>query len=186
MLLNKPCVLFGYFDYHDVWHVLSAVGVFFFFLVVYLLDLDLAQTPCSQIRVFWHNAAPCQITAVDNVRPDNTALSTAPCLFDGWRNFLCLLRQHFVHFTLCKYCYDHNCLNGSSQQANRITTTMPTPLQTQMAIWTGRLGPTSPCAMAVKSAAKLPMYTYNVVPGKIPNAVAREYWRNETSVIANP
>ena len=24
--LNHPCVLFNYFDYHDIWHILSATG----------------------------------------------------------------------------------------------------------------------------------------------------------------
>lgn len=38
---NKPCVLFGYFDYHDIWHILSATGLFIFMNIVYFLDDDL-------------------------------------------------------------------------------------------------------------------------------------------------
>jgi len=50
--LNKPCVLFNFFDYHDIWHFLSAIGVVILFAIVYFLDMDLESTPCSQIRVF--------------------------------------------------------------------------------------------------------------------------------------
>jgi len=37
-LLNKPCVLFDYFDYHDIWHILSAIGLFIFMNIIYFLD----------------------------------------------------------------------------------------------------------------------------------------------------
>eukprot|EP01114_Cavostelium_apophysatum_P003770 TRINITY_DN1389_c0_g1_i2.p1 TRINITY_DN1389_c0_g1~~TRINITY_DN1389_c0_g1_i2.p1 ORF type:complete len:426 (-),score=81.42 TRINITY_DN1389_c0_g1_i2:49-1326(-) len=50
--LNKPCVLFGYFDDHDVWHFLSAIGVVIFYLVVYFLDVDVRDRPPSEIKVF--------------------------------------------------------------------------------------------------------------------------------------
>jgi hypothetical protein len=36
--LNKPCVLFGYFDYHDIWHILSATGLFLFMNIIYFMD----------------------------------------------------------------------------------------------------------------------------------------------------
>ena len=36
--LNKPCVLFNYFDYHDIWHILSAIGLFIFMNIIYFLD----------------------------------------------------------------------------------------------------------------------------------------------------
>ena len=36
--LNQPCVLFNYFDYHDIWHILSSLGLFIFMNIVYFLD----------------------------------------------------------------------------------------------------------------------------------------------------
>ena len=38
--LNKPCVLFDYWDYHDLWHILSATGLFMFLCNIYFLDTD--------------------------------------------------------------------------------------------------------------------------------------------------
>ena len=35
---NRECVLFNYFDYHDIWHILSATGLFIFMNIVYFLD----------------------------------------------------------------------------------------------------------------------------------------------------
>ncbi|EFA82541.1 transmembrane protein [Heterostelium album PN500] len=50
--LNKPCVVFGYFDTHDVWHFFSAVGLFTVMSVVYFIDYDLRNVPRSLIHVF--------------------------------------------------------------------------------------------------------------------------------------
>jgi len=50
--LNKPCALFNYFDYHDIWHFLSATAVVLSYFVVYLLDLDRKQILRTEIRVF--------------------------------------------------------------------------------------------------------------------------------------
>ena len=36
--LNKPCVLFNYFDYHDIWHIFSSIGLFIFINIVYFMD----------------------------------------------------------------------------------------------------------------------------------------------------
>ena len=36
--LNRPCVLFNYFDYHDIWHILSATGLFLFMNIIYFMD----------------------------------------------------------------------------------------------------------------------------------------------------
>ena len=35
---NKPCVLFDYFDYHDIWHILSSIGLFIFMNIIYFMD----------------------------------------------------------------------------------------------------------------------------------------------------
>lgn len=50
--LNRPCVLFGFFDDHDVWHFLSSVGLILLYLMLYFLDMDIADKPCSEITVF--------------------------------------------------------------------------------------------------------------------------------------
>jgi len=50
--LNRPCVLFGFFDDHDVWHFLSSLGVFFFFLMVFMLDMDTNKVTRSELKVF--------------------------------------------------------------------------------------------------------------------------------------
>jgi hypothetical protein len=50
--LNKPCVLFNFFDYHDIWHFLSAFGVTLFFIVVDWLDLDIRNKPRNEIKIF--------------------------------------------------------------------------------------------------------------------------------------
>ena len=42
---NKPCVLFNYFDYHDIWHFLSAFGIFL------LLQLSWRLQPKKNILV---------------------------------------------------------------------------------------------------------------------------------------
>jgi dsRNA-gated channel SID-1 len=69
MELNKPCVLFDYFDYHginiitpsycylsftnvDIWHFLSALGLMCVMTLVYVLDTDLALVPRARIHVF--------------------------------------------------------------------------------------------------------------------------------------
>ena len=36
--LNQPCVLFNYFDYHDIWHIFSSIGLFIFINIVYFMD----------------------------------------------------------------------------------------------------------------------------------------------------
>ena len=38
LALNRPCILFGYFDTHDVWHFLSAFGIFFMLLTTWYID----------------------------------------------------------------------------------------------------------------------------------------------------
>ena len=50
--LNRPCVLFTYFDYHDIWHILSATGLFIFMNIVFFLDKNLDNTLLPDIAVF--------------------------------------------------------------------------------------------------------------------------------------
>lgn len=50
--LNKPCVLFNYFDYHDIWHILSATGLFIFINLVYFLDKNLNDSFDNNIPIF--------------------------------------------------------------------------------------------------------------------------------------
>jgi len=50
--LNKPCVLFDYWDYHDVWHILSSFGLFMSMIVFYHLDDDLKDIDRNHIAIF--------------------------------------------------------------------------------------------------------------------------------------
>uniref|UniRef100_A0A8C6ZF40 SID1 transmembrane family member 1 n=1 Tax=Nothoprocta perdicaria TaxID=30464 RepID=A0A8C6ZF40_NOTPE len=49
---NRPCILLGFFDDHDVWHFLSAAALFFSFLVLLTLDDDLDTVRRDKIPVF--------------------------------------------------------------------------------------------------------------------------------------
>ncbi|XP_072386830.1 SID1 transmembrane family member 1-like isoform X1 [Diabrotica undecimpunctata] len=49
---NVECKLFHFYDSHDIWHFLSATGMFFTFMVLLTLDDDLSHTHHSQIPVF--------------------------------------------------------------------------------------------------------------------------------------
>jgi hypothetical protein len=50
--LNRPCILFDFFDTHDVWHFLSAFALFCAYLLIYLLDMDITHKPRYEIPVF--------------------------------------------------------------------------------------------------------------------------------------
>ncbi|KAG8202132.1 hypothetical protein JTE90_010493 [Oedothorax gibbosus] len=49
---NKHCIIFNFFDHHDVWHFLSSCAIFFSYMVLFTLDDNLNTTPRSRIRVF--------------------------------------------------------------------------------------------------------------------------------------
>ncbi|XP_048338743.1 SID1 transmembrane family member 1 isoform X2 [Sphaerodactylus townsendi] len=49
---NRPCILMGFFDDHDVWHFLSGAALFFSFLVLLTLDDDLDSVRRDRIPVF--------------------------------------------------------------------------------------------------------------------------------------
>jgi hypothetical protein len=51
-MLNKPCVLFNYFDYHDIWHMFSAIGLFMFMIIVYIIDHGLDHVDRNEIHKF--------------------------------------------------------------------------------------------------------------------------------------
>jgi hypothetical protein len=50
--LNKPCVLLNYFDYHDIWHMLSSLGLYIFFNLMYFIDYDLNNSQYECIDKF--------------------------------------------------------------------------------------------------------------------------------------
>lgn len=52
MELNQPCVLFDYFDTHDVWHCLSAIAIFLLLILLYILDKGLETRERTSIKVF--------------------------------------------------------------------------------------------------------------------------------------
>ncbi|XP_031783168.1 SID1 transmembrane family member 2 [Nasonia vitripennis] len=49
---NRPCTLLNFYDYHDIWHFLSALAMFFSFMVLLTLDDDLDDAHRSLISVF--------------------------------------------------------------------------------------------------------------------------------------
>lgn len=38
LLLNSDCILWNYFDTHDIWHMMSATGIFFLLLSIWYID----------------------------------------------------------------------------------------------------------------------------------------------------
>ena len=50
--MGKPCVLFGYFDNHDIWHILSASALFIFMNIILFLDDDMDAVISETIVVF--------------------------------------------------------------------------------------------------------------------------------------
>lgn len=50
--LNKSCILFNFYDNHDVWHFLSAAAMFFSFMFILTLDDGLENVPRENINTF--------------------------------------------------------------------------------------------------------------------------------------
>ena len=50
--LNAPCIVLNYFDYHDIWHILSATGLFIFMNIVYFLDRSIDNVVGQKMYVF--------------------------------------------------------------------------------------------------------------------------------------
>ena len=49
--MNRPCTI-GIFDKHDLWHFLSAAGLFLNFLLLLIIDDGIAYQPRTEIPVF--------------------------------------------------------------------------------------------------------------------------------------
>ena len=49
---NEKCVIFDFYDNHDIWHIFSAGGLFFSFMMLLTLDDGLFYTPRHNIHVF--------------------------------------------------------------------------------------------------------------------------------------
>ena len=50
--LNHKCILFDYWDYHDIWHIFSATGLFMFMIIVFLIDKNLDNILTIDIPIF--------------------------------------------------------------------------------------------------------------------------------------
>lgn len=50
--MNKECVMWGYYDTHDMWHILSAYALFFTYLSVIKTDDNVATVRKEQLSVF--------------------------------------------------------------------------------------------------------------------------------------
>ena len=50
--LNEECIVGDLFDVHDVWHFLSAAGLFLCFTLLIIIDDGIAQVPRNKIIVF--------------------------------------------------------------------------------------------------------------------------------------
>ncbi|XP_062499505.1 SID1 transmembrane family member 1-like [Corticium candelabrum] len=49
---NRSCILFGFYDDHDVWHFLSAFAMFFSFMTILTVDDDIMDQDRNGILVF--------------------------------------------------------------------------------------------------------------------------------------
>uniref|UniRef100_V5G0U6 SID1 transmembrane family member 1 n=2 Tax=Anoplophora glabripennis TaxID=217634 RepID=V5G0U6_ANOGL len=49
---NQNCILLGFYDKHDVWHLLSAPGLYFTFMYLMCLDDDIVDKDQCEIPVF--------------------------------------------------------------------------------------------------------------------------------------
>jgi len=49
---NGSCILFSFYDTHDIWHFLSSLSLFLSFMLTMVMDDDLKYTPQDKIAVF--------------------------------------------------------------------------------------------------------------------------------------
>ena len=50
--LNEECIMLDMYDHHDIWHMLSAGGLFFCFTLLMVLDDGLYYVPRNEIHIF--------------------------------------------------------------------------------------------------------------------------------------
>lgn len=50
--MNQECTLGNLFDGHDIWHFISAAGLFFHFVLLLIIDDGISQNPRAEINVF--------------------------------------------------------------------------------------------------------------------------------------
>ena len=50
--LNTPCILFNYFDTHDMWHFFSAISMFITLLFLWYMDYDIKDLSIDEINQF--------------------------------------------------------------------------------------------------------------------------------------
>lgn len=50
--INQECLVGGMSDSHDIWHMMSAAGMFFTFMMIQTLDDGLFYKPRSKIHIF--------------------------------------------------------------------------------------------------------------------------------------
>ena len=50
--MNRDCVMFDMYARHDVWHVLSAAGLFFVFVFFLAIDDGVQGVPRSELHIF--------------------------------------------------------------------------------------------------------------------------------------
>ncbi|KAF2361186.1 SID1 transmembrane family [Trinorchestia longiramus] len=50
--LNEHCIILHFYDWHDIWHFLSAVALFTSFYLIMIIDDDLDYTPRDLVAVF--------------------------------------------------------------------------------------------------------------------------------------
>ena len=49
---NRDCIMLNFFDSHDLWHFMSAFGLFFSFVMLMTLDDNQEGTSRDRLRVF--------------------------------------------------------------------------------------------------------------------------------------
>ena len=57
--MNADCLMLDMYDNHDLWHMLSAGGLFFCFTLLMVLDDGLYYVPRNEIHIFYLHFFSC-------------------------------------------------------------------------------------------------------------------------------